>query len=64
VIEPSIRFMYYASQSAFSPEPRLGLKYNISDKLRFKFAGGFYTQNILSTSNEVDLKSMRLIDFN
>jgi len=58
VIEPSIRFMYYASQSAFSPEPRLGLKYNISDKLRFKFAGGFYTQNILSTSNERDVVNL------
>lgn len=58
VIEPSIRLMYYASQSAFSPEPRLGLKYNITDKLRFKFAGGLYTQNILSTSNERDVVNL------
>ncbi len=58
VIEPSIRFMYYASQSTFSPEPRLGVKYNISDKLRFKFAGGFYSQNLLSTSNERDVVNL------
>ena len=58
IIEPSIRFMYYASQNAFSPEPRLGLKYNATDKLRFKFAGGFYTQNLLSTSNERDVVNL------
>ncbi len=58
VIEPSVRLMYYASQSAFSPEPRLGLKYNISDNLRFKFAGGFYSQNLLSTSNERDVVNL------
>jgi hypothetical protein len=58
VIEPSVRLMYYASQSTFSPEPRLGLKYNISDNLRFKFAGGFYSQNLLSTSNERDVVNL------
>jgi len=58
VIEPSVRFMYYASQSTFSPEPRLGLKYNISDNLRFKFAGGLYSQNILSTENERDVVNL------
>jgi len=58
IIEPSLRLMYYASQSTFSPEPRLGLKYNITDKLRFKFAGGFYSQNLLSTSNERDVVNL------
>lgn len=58
VIEPSVRLMYYASQSTFSPEPRLGVKYNIHDKLRFKFAGGFYSQNLLSTSNERDVVNL------
>ncbi len=36
VIEPGIRLHYYASLSEFSPEPRLGIKYNATDKLRFK----------------------------
>lgn len=58
IIEPSLRLMYYASQSQFSPEPRLGLKYNISDKLRFKFAGGLYSQNLLSTQNERDIVNL------
>ncbi len=58
VIEPSIRLMYYASQSQFSPEPRFGLKYNITDKLRFKTAGGYYSQNLLSTQNERDVVNL------
>ncbi|MEE9439284.1 MAG: TonB-dependent receptor [Saprospiraceae bacterium] len=58
IIEPSIRLMYYASQSNFSPEPRLGIKYNINDNLRFKFAGGYYSQNLLSTSNEREVVNL------
>lgn len=58
VIEPSVRLQYYASQSTFSPEPRLGIKYNLSDEIRFKFAGGFYSQNLLSTSNERDVVNL------
>lgn len=58
IIEPSVRLQYYASLSAFSPEPRLGLKYNISDDLRFKAAGGIYTQNLISTSNERDVVNL------
>jgi hypothetical protein len=57
-IEPSFRLMYYASQTKFSPEPRLGLKYNISDKIRIKAAGGLYSQNIMSTSNERDVVNL------
>ncbi len=58
VIEPSLRLVYYASQSFFSPEPRLGIKYNLGDNIRLKFAGGLYTQNILSTSNERDVVNL------
>lgn len=58
VIEPSARLMYYASQTRFSPEPRLGLKYNITDKIRLKAAGGFYSQNVLGTSNERDVVNL------
>jgi hypothetical protein len=58
LFEPSIRVMYYAGQSAFSPEPRLALKYNINDKLRFKASGGLYSQNIISTTNERDVVNL------
>ena len=58
VIEPSLRMNYYASLATFSPEPRLGFKYNISEKLRFKFAGGLFTQNFLSTRSDQDVVNL------
>ncbi len=58
VIEPGFRVQYYQSLNDVSPEPRLGLKYNITDKLRFKAAGGLYSQNLLSTINERDIVNL------
>ncbi len=58
VFEPGIRFNYYASLPEFSIEPRLGAKYNISDKLRVKFAGGYYAQNLLSTTSDRDVVNL------
>ena len=58
VIEPGFRVQYYASLPDFSPEPRLGLKYNITDFLRIKAAGGLYSQNLLSTVNERDIVNL------
>lgn len=58
IFQPSIRFHYYASQGNVSIEPRLGLKYNVTDGLRLKAAGGIYTQNVLSTSNERDVVNL------
>ncbi|MDX1941634.1 MAG: TonB-dependent receptor, partial [Saprospiraceae bacterium] len=55
IVEPGFRAHYYASQSKISLEPRFGLKYNITDFLRFKLAGGLYSQNVLSTVNELDI---------
>ena len=45
VINPSLRGQYYASLRNFSPEPRIGLKYNITEKFRIKAAAGIYSQN-------------------
>ncbi len=58
IIEPGLRGQYYASQSEFSLEPRIGLKYNITDYLRFKLAGGLYSQNLVSTVNERDIVNL------
>lgn len=58
VLEPGFRLQYYQSLGDVSPEPRFGLKYNISDRLRFKFAGGLYSQNLLSTVNERDIVNL------
>lgn len=58
VIEPSVRLQYYASLSTFSPEPRIGLKYNITDKFRMKLAGGMYSQNLISANSDRDIVNL------
>jgi len=55
ILEPSLRIQLYASQGETSFEPRFGAKYNASRKFRLKFAGGMYSQNILSSVNELDV---------
>ncbi len=58
VIEPGFRFDYYASLSEFSPEPRFGAKFNVSDKFRLKMAAGYYAQNLLSTTSDRDVVNL------
>lgn len=58
LFEPSFRLHYYASLSTASPEPRLGMKYNATDRLRFKFAGGFYSQNLISAVSDRDVVNL------
>jgi hypothetical protein len=58
VVDPSMRFQYYASLNQFSPEPRLGLKYNISDKIRLKAASGLYAQNLLAAVSDRDVVNL------
>lgn len=55
IMEPSVRFQYYSELSQFSPEPRLGLKYNITDYIRLKASGGVYTQNLIGTKSDFDI---------
>ena len=58
VLEPSFRAQFYASLPEFSPEPRLGIKYNITDKLRAKGAAGLYSQNLIGTSSQQDVVNL------
>ncbi len=58
LIEPSLRLQYYATLSTPSIEPRIGLKYNATDRLRFKFAGGRFTQNLISTISDRDVVNL------
>jgi hypothetical protein len=55
VMEPGIRFHYYGSLALVTAEPRYGMKYNLTDNLRFKFGTGYYTQNLLSTKSDRDV---------
>ncbi len=58
VINPGFRMQYYTSLGNFSPEPRLGIKYNANEKLRFKFAGGVYSQNLISATSDRDVVNL------
>jgi hypothetical protein len=55
IFEPGFRAQYYSALSTISPEPRIGLKYNITNKIRLKAAGGLYSQNIISTKSDRDV---------
>jgi len=59
IIEPSVRFQYYiADLPDLEIEPRIGLKYNATDNLRFKLAAGLYSQNLLTSVNEKDIVNL------
>ncbi|MDQ3050515.1 MAG: TonB-dependent receptor [Bacteroidota bacterium] len=58
VIEPGMRFHYYASLSELSLEPRLGAKYNLTNSIRLKAAGGMYSQNMISTVSDRDVVNL------
>ncbi len=58
IFEPSVRFIYYSSLNDMELEPRLGLKYSVSDAVRLKLAGGFYSQNLISSVNELDVVNL------
>ena len=58
ILEPSIRVQWYASLSEMSPEPRLAVKYNVSDGLRLKLAGGLYSQNLISARSDRDVVNL------
>lgn len=58
VIEPGVRLQYYASIRETSVEPRIGMKWNISKKVRFKAASGLYSQNLFSASSDKDVVNL------
>jgi len=55
IIEPGIRLQYYASLNVASLEPRIAMKYNASQNLRFKASAGIYSQNIISSKSDRDI---------
>ncbi|NVO19107.1 MAG: TonB-dependent receptor [Bacteroidetes bacterium] len=58
LIEPGFRIQYYASIPEFSPEPRIAIKYLANNKLRFKLAGGFYSQNLIAANSDRDVVNL------
>jgi hypothetical protein len=58
VIQTGLRVQVYASLNTISPEPRIGLKYNANENLRFKFSGGRFSQNFTSASSDKDVVNL------
>ena len=58
LLEPSFRLQFYASLSEVSPEPRLALKYNATDRLRLKAAAGMYSQNFVAATSDRDVVNL------
>jgi len=58
VFEPSFRLQYYATLAVMSPEPRASLKVNFTKKVRFKAAGGLYSQTLISANSDRDIVNL------
>ncbi|MBT3242000.1 MAG: TonB-dependent receptor [Bacteroidetes bacterium] len=55
LIHPGFRLNYFASLGRIFPEPRIGLKWLLNDKIRLKAGGGFYSQNLVSGKSDRDV---------
>jgi hypothetical protein len=58
IVDPSLRAQYYANFPQGTLEPRLGLKYNLTNFLRIKAAGGIYTQNLMAGNSDRDVVNL------
>ncbi len=60
LFDPGFRLAAYTSQTVnkVSPEPRLAAKWNATDKLRLKFAGGIYSQLLLDARSDNDIVNL------
>ena len=60
LLDPGFRLVAYTSQTVntISPEPRLAAKYNATDRLRLKFAGGLYSQVFIDARSDNDIVNL------
>ena len=58
IIQPSLRAQHYSSIGQFRLEPRIGLKYKASERLRLKLAAGMYSQNLISLNSDRDVVNL------
>ena len=58
VIDPGVRAQYYATLSVLSFEPRVGMKWNVTDRFRVKAAVGRFSQNLVAANNDRDVVNL------
>jgi len=58
VINPGIRVQSYPGHAAVIPEPRLALKYNLTENVRLSLSGGYYSQNFTSATSDRDVVNL------
>ena len=58
IVQPSVRLQYYSSLGYARLEPRFGVKYKASERLRLKAAGGMYSQNVISANSDRDVVNL------
>ena len=58
VFNPGFRFQNYTSLGENRLEPRLSIKYNLTEKVRLKASGGTFSQNLISTNDDSDVVSL------
>jgi hypothetical protein len=58
VFNPGTRVQYYPNIPDLIVEPRLGAKYNITEKWRWKVAGGRYSQNFTAAASDQDVVTL------
>lgn len=58
LLDPGVRLVYYATLNDINLEPRLAAKLNATNNLRFKFAGGFYSQIFLDARSDNDIVNL------
>ena len=58
IVQPSLRLQYYSSLAKARIEPRFGIKYKASERLRLKAAGGMYSQNVISANSDRDIVNL------
>lgn len=58
ILDPSLRLHYYASLQEISPEPRIGMKFNVTDRFRLKASAGRYSQNLIAANSDRDVVNL------
>ena len=58
IVQPSLRMQYYSSLATGRLEPRFGVKYKATERLRLKAAAGMYSQNLISANSDRDVVNL------